>query len=547
MNVRLNPGDIVAGCKVISFLGSGGEGEVYCCEHLLLHVPRAVKLFHADLDHTGYEELFREAKLASLLQNEHIVAVYDVGVDSVLHAAYSVMEYVPGGSLRKRLLQNGPLPEAELFSIACQLGDALKCAAAKGLVHRDIKPDNLMIGEGGVIKLADLGIAWRIGEETRFFAATPAYASPEQCRGEEVDARSDLYSLGAALFELATGQRPFRDGAAHEVIQAVCHDAPDGRLLRRHLSNDFSRLILQLLEKIPADRPASAAIFLQKLKRCRPSNVKKRMIQYGIGTTVIVAAVIGLFFLKRPLVERVSPPANMLNGKMFVLSGDAAGLLEFCSNNNVTPGELFLRHGAWFDLLELDKRQTVIFLKELRCKGVRLPLHFVKRFWAEAPEPIIREFLPELTRDDPWRFFEENVARFEHPELVFSELLEYGAKRPDQQLPLRIVKKFQCVSHGLTALARSMIENGFSLKGAWKQILVLPDNEELVRLCLLNGIQPGEEELLTVAELKRSELVKMLQQAGAPLTPRVREVLQGARLAEQQSVRNEDRSDLPVR
>jgi serine/threonine protein kinase len=214
------------------------------------------------------ERFRREARAAAALNHPNIVAVYDWGDVPLPHAESShlyfiVMEYVPGANLKEVLAQGGPLPEGEALSIAAQAAAALHAAHQQGVVHRDVKPHNILLTADGRAKMTDFGIAFAPGAtqltSTNIILGTVHYLSPEQAQGKKVDARSDVYSLGAVLYELLTGQELFAGSSSLEVaLQHVNSPAPSPRSLRRDISSATEAIVRRALTKNPSKRYQSA-------------------------------------------------------------------------------------------------------------------------------------------------------------------------------------------------------------------------------------------------------------------------------------------------
>jgi serine/threonine-protein kinase len=197
---------------------------------------------------------------AGRLAHRSIVAVYDI--NEVDGTPYIVMEYVAGRTLAERMTTGGPLPAAEAVPLALQLCDALDYAHGQGVVHRDLKPGNILIGEGGVAKLTDFGIARIVGmdlTQTGAMLGTPAYMSPEQVRGQAADAGSDVFALGVVLYEALTGISPFQGEDIAAVLYRVAHiDPVRPRQRNAAISPALDAAVMRALAKDPAARFASA-------------------------------------------------------------------------------------------------------------------------------------------------------------------------------------------------------------------------------------------------------------------------------------------------
>jgi tetratricopeptide (TPR) repeat protein len=240
-------------------LGRGGMGVVYLARDTVLDREVAYKVLPEGLrgNANALRSFLREAKAAAQLNHPHIVTVYDAGESE--QGFYLAMEYVDGTTLKDILDRRGPLSQSGLSYVARQMLDALAYAHSRRVVHRDIKTANTMWTSEKQVKIMDFGLA-KLMEEVRnattLVSGTPFYMSPEQTLGRNVDHRTDLYSLGVTLFELATGELPFRKGNVpyHHVHTAP----PDPRSLRPQLPEPFAGLILRCLEKDPAQRFQSA-------------------------------------------------------------------------------------------------------------------------------------------------------------------------------------------------------------------------------------------------------------------------------------------------
>jgi tRNA A-37 threonylcarbamoyl transferase component Bud32 len=264
-------------------LGAGGMGEVYRAEHVLLRRPCALKMIRADraVDPQNLRRFEREVQVTATLTHPNTVQIFDYG-----HADdgtfYYVMELLPGDTLEELVKREGPLPPARVVHFLRQICGALREAHGSGLIHRDIKPGNVMICERGgipdVAKLLDFGLVLPLvtdtdGEKLTMegtVAGTPAYLSPEQAGGQDaVDARSDIYSVGALGYFLLTGQPPFANRSNVKMLAAHLYEAPEPLSRRRaDISSDLEAIILRCLAKDPNTRFADAANLEAALSSC---------------------------------------------------------------------------------------------------------------------------------------------------------------------------------------------------------------------------------------------------------------------------------------
>ncbi len=251
-------------------IGKGGMGMVYLGYDPLLDRKVAVKVLAPHLVwEAGFIERFlREARAAARLKHTGIVTIYDVGQES--NQYYIVMEYLEGQTLAQVIRERGALPAEQTVTILGRLAEALDYAHECGLVHRDIKPGNIVVHPSGNVTLADFGVA-RAAQETRLtttgaLIGTPKYMSPEQVRGEEVDRRTDVYSLGIVAYEMLCGRAPFEAATPHAVLYQLMHEPPPPlQSLRPDLPEEVDASLAGALAKEPDARYSSATGFVDAL------------------------------------------------------------------------------------------------------------------------------------------------------------------------------------------------------------------------------------------------------------------------------------------
>lgn len=305
-------------------LGRGGMATVYLAEDIRHQRNVALKVLKPELAQAvGAERFLREIVIAAGLHHPHILPLYDSGeADGLL---YYVMPYVEGESLRDRLTRERQLPLDDALRIAREVADALSHAHSRGVVHRDIKPDNILLG-GGHALVADFGIARAIDvagagrlTETGLAVGTPLYMSPEQAAGEkELDGRTDIYSLACVLYEMLAGEPPFT-GATAQVIWAkrLSEPVPRVSVVREIVPPGTEAALLKALARTPADRFATAAQFAEALSQAdspgapdRSRAVRRRAVAVG-AAALAIAAVAGLMSLVRQG-ERVALDPNVI-------------------------------------------------------------------------------------------------------------------------------------------------------------------------------------------------------------------------------------------
>jgi serine/threonine-protein kinase len=268
----LSKGSIVAGrYKIIKELGRGGMGVVFKAKDTRLDRLIALKFLSSELilDKEAKKRFFQEAKAAAALNHPNITIIHEV--DEADGQTYIAMEYIEGQSLKDKL-KSGPLVLDESVNIAIQVAEGLDEAHKKGIVHRDIKPANIMLTEKGQAKITDFGLAklsWGADlTKTSTIMGTVAYMSPEQAKGEEVDNRTDIWSLGAIMYEMLTGKRPFKKSHDQALIYSILNDEPESiSTIRPEIPSHIERIISRTLEKDADKRYQSLSELNEELKK----------------------------------------------------------------------------------------------------------------------------------------------------------------------------------------------------------------------------------------------------------------------------------------
>ncbi len=251
--------------EVLATIGRGGMGVVLKAFDEQLHRNVAIKVMAPQLATNGMarRRFVREARAAAAVRNDHVIDIH--AVEETNELPYLAMEYVAGASLQERLDKCGPLQVAEILRIGMQTAAGLAAAHAQGLIHRDIKPSNILL-ENGVerVKITDFGLARAVDDisltQSGVIAGTPQYMSPEQARGEAVDHRADLFSLGSVLYAMCTGRAPFRASGSMAVLKRVCEDTPRPiKEVNPEIPEWLAQIVSKLQAKDPAERFQSAA------------------------------------------------------------------------------------------------------------------------------------------------------------------------------------------------------------------------------------------------------------------------------------------------
>ncbi|WP_344846862.1 serine/threonine-protein kinase [Kribbella ginsengisoli] len=325
-------------------LGRGGMGEVFRAVDEQLGRPVAVKLMlPSDRDPSAVERFHREARAAAQLNDPHVVAVYDFGQHG--NEFFLVMELVDGRTVAGELAEYGPLPKDRAIGIIEQAALGLAAAHREGVVHRDVKPGNLLLTPDGTVKVADFGIAHRADEATALTATgqligSALYLAPERARGGQAGTPSDVYSLGCVLYQLLTGQPPFAgEHPAAILYQHVDAEPALPSATRPELAGAFETALFRMLAKEPAERPTAEEIAAGFLRT--PALATAAMVAPAVAPTVRAAVVPVETTPLVPVTPAPPPPSGwqtrqkaLLAGGIALLAAAAAVLAVVLLNNN---------------------------------------------------------------------------------------------------------------------------------------------------------------------------------------------------------------------
>jgi len=394
----LNPGTKLGAYVITTPLGAGGMGEVYRARDERLDRDVAIKVLPSTspADEPARKRFRKEALVLSRLNHPNIATIFDF--NTLEGRDFLVMELVEGETLAARI-GGRALPEKDIVAFGAQIAAALEEAHENGVVHRDLKPANVVLTPKGLVKVLDFGLAKLLRtpaerDLTASLTATPAaagtlpYMAPEQLQGEEADARSDLYALGAVLYEMATGQRAFREDLATQLVDAILHRPPvTPRARNERISPDLERIILKCLEKDPEQRYQSAREIAVDLRRIaagsessapvalsRPRPARLRVAFWGALALVLTAAVVFGLDIGGWRSRLLRPASKMSIRSLAVLPLD---------NLSGDPGQQFFADGMTeeltTELAQLSALRVISRTSAMRYRGTQKPLPDIGR------------------------------------------------------------------------------------------------------------------------------------------------------------------------
>ena len=449
MSLSLENGATLAHYRIAKKLGSGGMGEVYLATDSRLDRQVAIKILPAEVccDASRLQLFTQEAKITSGLNHPNITHIYDIGREGDL--SYIVMEFVEGESLGLRL-EDGPLPLKELLSVGAQVADALDAAHQGGVVHRDIKPGNVLINRRGHVKVLDFGLAKicepkrggsRPSEDTKALSeiglvlGTVQYMSPEQALGREVDQRSDLFSLGTVLYEMTTGRLPFDGSNGQEILARILTSQPEAiARFNYEAPEELERIIRKCLEKDPEERYQSAREVALDLRALAKTSEPK---------APAVAAKPAGGRLTAILVDD-EELARMVTREYLARTGPDIDVVAECGNgfeavkaiNDLKPDLVFLDIQMpkldGFEVLELIEHEPAVIF------ATAFDQYAMKAFDAHAVDYLLKPFSMERFQTALQRA-RQRVG--ERPAAQPISELKQDARPPEQPFPERIVVK----------------------------------------------------------------------------------------------------------
>ena len=321
--------------EIRDLIQAGGMGQIFLGVHKALDKKVAIKIIHQELVKNEHfkSRFYREAKLAAGLDHSGIIDIYDFGSSDDFD--YIIMPFIEGETIESRIKKQGPMDPAESTAMMIEIADALHYAHSRNVIHRDIKPSNIMIDRQGKIVIADFGISKMMGDTDltapNTVLGSPKYMSPEQIKGQEVDARSDLYSLGLVFYEMLTGSHPFKGRDTSAIYYAQAHEIPPRpETTRPEIPKDLGSIIMKLLEKSVEKRYADGNELLRDLRDYRQG---KPLASAGAEQATLVnsapmnddATMVDATLVDATIVDATRVDANRIKGSTPQAAGISAG------------------------------------------------------------------------------------------------------------------------------------------------------------------------------------------------------------------------------
>jgi serine/threonine protein kinase len=325
-------GKTISQYQILEKLGEGGMGVVYRARDTKLDRDVALKFLPLELtkDASARERFIHEAKAASAMSHPNVCAIHDI--QDYEHQMFIVMDYVDGQTLRER---EGSLSFKQAIDIAIQVAEGLAAAHEKGIVHRDIKPENIMIRKDGIAQVMDFGLAKLRGNVTRLTkegstVGTAGYMSPEQVQGQDIDHRSDIFSFGVLLYELLTGQLPFKGvhetALAYEIVNV---DPPPMASIKPEIDPQLDAIVLECLEKDPRERTQSMAQVALELKKYKRDTSRQRASRITAARPISKSSEDQARGGAQPQLRATSPKLPWIFAALFLISTVTFGVLYF--------------------------------------------------------------------------------------------------------------------------------------------------------------------------------------------------------------------------